>query len=75
MQAENFTKTAIDEQILADKSLSYRVYNAGGDRFSASDFRVSAFHKAIGGYHPAKLRIYQDIIERYLVWCCPTHRY
>jgi hypothetical protein len=66
MQAENFTKTAIDEQILADKNLSYRVYNSGGDRFSASDFRVSAFHKAIGGYHPAKLRIYQDIIERYL---------
>lgn len=65
-QAENFTKTAIDEQILADKDLSYRVYNAGPDRFSASDFRVSAFHKAIGGYHPAKLRIYQDIIERYL---------
>lgn len=66
MQTENFTKTAIDDQILADKAISYRVYNSGGDRFSASDFRVSAFHKAVGGYHPAKLRIYQDIIERYL---------
>lgn len=66
IQAQNFTKSAIDEQILADKDLSYRVYNSGSDRFSASDFRVSAFHKAIGGYHPAKLRIYQDIIERYL---------
>ena len=66
MQAENFTKTAMDEQILADKDPSFRVYNSGQDRFSASDFRVSAFHKAIGGYHPAKLRIYQDIIERYL---------
>jgi hypothetical protein len=65
-QAENFTKTAIDEQILADKDLSFRVYNSGPDRFSASDFRVSVFHKAIGGYHPAKLRLYQDIIERYL---------
>ena len=65
-QAENFTRTPIDEQILTDKDLSYRVYNAGPDRFSASDFRVSVFHKAIGGYHPAKLRIYQDIIERYL---------
>ena len=65
MQAENFAKTAIDEQILADKSLSYRVYNSGGERFSASDFKISVFHKAIGGYHPAKLRIYQDIIERY----------
>jgi hypothetical protein len=66
MQSQNFTKTGLDEQILADKSLSYRVYNSGGDRFSASDFRVSAFHKAVGGYHPAKLRVYQDIIERYL---------
>ncbi len=66
IQTQNFTKTPIDEQILADKDLSYRVYNSGQDRFSASDFRVSAFHKAIGGYHPAKLRIYQDIIERYL---------
>ncbi len=66
MQSENFTKTPIDEQILADKSLSYRVYNSGPERFSASDFKVSVFHKAIGGYHPAKLRIYQDILERYL---------
>ncbi|HKO78791.1 MAG TPA: hypothetical protein VJU78_00275, partial [Chitinophagaceae bacterium] len=53
IQAQNFTKTAIDEQILADKDLSYRVYNSGSDRFSSSAFRVSAFHKAVGGYHPA----------------------
>ena len=66
MQAENFTKTPIDDQILADKGLSYRVYNSGPERFSASDFKVSVFHKAVGGYHPAKLRIYQDIMERYL---------
>jgi hypothetical protein len=51
---------------LADKSLSYRVYNSGGERFSASDFKVSVFHKAVAATHPAKLRIYQDIIERYL---------
>jgi hypothetical protein len=67
LQAENFTKTAIDEQLLSDKSLSFRVYNAAPDRFSASDFKVSTFHKAIGGYHPAKLRIYQDLLERYLM--------
>ncbi|RZK45981.1 MAG: hypothetical protein EOO94_03550, partial [Pedobacter sp.] len=65
-QVQNFTKTPIDEQILTDKDLSYRVFNAGPERFSASDFRVSVFHKAIGGYHAAKLRIYQDIIDRYL---------
>ena len=66
MQAENFAKTPLDEQILADKSPSYRVYNSGPERFSATDFKISVFHKAVGGYHPAKLRIYQDIIERYL---------
>ncbi|HMR92824.1 MAG TPA: YfhO family protein [Chitinophagaceae bacterium] len=64
--AQNFTKTAIDNEILKDSAISYRVYNAGPDRFSASDYRVSPFHKAIGGYHPAKLRLYQDVIERYL---------
>ncbi len=64
--SENFTKTPLDNEILKDTSLSYRVYNAGNDRFSASDYKVSPFHKAIGGYHPAKLRLYQDVIERYL---------
>ncbi len=63
---QNFTKTPIDNEILKDTALSYRVYNAGGDRFSASDYKVPPFHKAIGGYHPAKLRLYQDVIERYL---------
>lgn len=63
--AATITKTPIDEQILQDKS-HYRVYNAGQERFSAEDYHISTFHKAIGGYHPAKLRIYQDVLERYL---------
>jgi len=66
IESANFTKTPIDQQILSDKTPHFRVYNAGPERFSASDFHVSAFHQSIGGYHPAKLRIYQDIIERYL---------
>ncbi|HEX7846178.1 MAG TPA: YfhO family protein, partial [Chitinophagaceae bacterium] len=65
LEAQNFTKTTIDNQLLADTT-NFRVFNAGQERFSASDFRVSTYHKAIGGYHPAKLRIYQDVIERYL---------
>ena len=65
VEAEQITKSAIDQQILADTS-QYRVYYLGQDRFSASDYKVSTFHKSVGGYHPAKLRLYQDIIERYL---------
>lgn len=66
LQFATASKTPVDEQILADKDPDFRVYNYGQERFSASDYHVSTFHKAIGGYHPAKLRIYQDIIERYL---------
>ena len=60
----NFTPTTIDQQILQDKDPNYRVFNMAGDAYSES--RTSYFHKSIGGYHPAKLRIYQDVIEKYL---------
>jgi len=65
LDASAFTKTAIDDEILKDTSAHFRVYNAGSDRFSASDYRVSSRHRAVGGYHPAKLRIYQDMLDMY----------
>src|SRR5690606_26300831 len=53
--AENFTPTAADTQILQDKDPHYRVYRLSGDRFS--DAITAYFHRSVGGYHAAKLRI------------------
>lgn len=64
LAAENFTANDTDNQILTDKDAHFRVFNTAGDRFSES--RTSYFHRSVGGYHPAKLRVYQDVIETYL---------
>ncbi len=59
-----FQKRKVDEQILADQSIGYRVYDATIDSYNNSF--SSYYHHTIGGYHPAKLRRYQDIIEHCL---------
>ena len=60
----NFAPSAIDQQIIQDKDPNFRVFNMAADTYNES--RTSYFHKSVGGYHPAKLRIYQDVIEKYL---------
>lgn len=61
---QNFSPTAVDQQLKADADPHFRVFNMLSDPYNES--RTSYFHRSIGGYHPAKLRIYQDLIDRYL---------
>lgn len=59
-----FEPTEADKAIMQDPDPYYRVLDLSRDTYN--DAVQAYFHKCVGGYHPAKMEIYQDLIDRHM---------
>lgn len=58
--------TPADQQIKADPDKNFRVFDESSQNNPFEDSRASYFHNSLGGYSPAKLGLYQDLIDNQL---------
>lgn len=59
-----FEPREVDKAIMQDPDPYYRVLDLTRDTYN--DAVQAYFHKCVGGYHPAKMEIYQDLIDRHM---------